>query len=83
MRCTRCQRMFPPDDESLMTTVAEASAGPGLAGQPTEVHQLFLCQECARARRKTERIFFWMVLLAIGVVVLAGLAERYDWLPGN
>jgi hypothetical protein len=64
-----------------MTTVAEATAGPGLAGQPTAVHRLFLCQQCARARRKTERIYLWMLLLAIGVIALAVLAERYDWRP--
>ncbi len=83
MRCTRCNRMVPTDDESLMTTVAEATGGPGVTGHSTEERQLFLCQQCARARRKTERIFFWMVLLAIGVIALAVLAERYDWRPSN
>jgi len=26
-------------------------------------------------------MYLWMVLLAIGVIALAVLAERYDWRP--
>lgn len=79
MRCTRCYRKYRSDDEdTLMPTVAEPICGPGAQGQPTEVQHVFLCPQCTSARRKTERLFLWMVLLAAGLVLVALIVRVMD-----